>query len=371
MKNTKHFLPFVALAMALASACGGRVERDPIPRPEDTIPVSLMPLRPVGGEAEIVATGMFTTDDETLLGFKNGGVVSAIHVEEGSFVRIGQRLASVQSAELDAKARQAEVALEKAQRDYDRAQKLHRDSVATREQMQNARSALELARQDVQAVAHNVEHLHIASPVSGYVLARLANEGQVVGPGTPVLRVNGAGKGKWMLKVGVGDAQWARIRKGDRATIATDLIPERELRAFVSRKSEALDPAAGTFAVYLEIENPPKGKMASGVFGKARISVRETPKTDGTDNTADRPAWQIPYEALVDASGREAYVFVTTDGRTARRRKILLATVGEDYATVAQGLEDTDAIIVAGSAYLVDGSPISIENGEWTYSIDN
>jgi len=359
MKKTDHFLPLFATAMALASACGGHVDRRQIPRPEDTIPVTLMPLRAVGGESEIVATGMFTTDDETLLGFKNGGVVSAIHVEEGSFVRAGQRLASVQSAELDAKSRQAAVALEKAQRDYDRAQKLFSDSVATREQAQNALSALELARQDARAVAHNVEHLHIVSPVSGYVLARLANEGQVVGPGTPVLRVNGAGKGRWMLKVGVGDAQWIRIRKGDRAAIVTDLLPEGELRAFVARKSEGLDPATGTFAVYLEVENPPKGKMASGVFGRARISVAETPKTNGT---ADRPAWQVPYETLVDASGREAYVFVTTDGRTAQRRKIILATLEEDHATVARGLEDTDAIIVAGSAYLLDGSPIAVDN---------
>lgn len=349
--KTTHILSALLVTMLIAS-CGQGERTSAIPF-EDTIAVTLMPLQKSGSTAVIEATGIFTTDDETLLGFKNGGIISKIHVKEGNAVRKGQRLASVQAAEIDARAGQAQVALEKAERDYERAKKLYLDSVATLEQMQNAKSALEVARQDVQTVTYNQQHLHIISPVSGFVLARLANEGQVVGPGTPVLHVNGAGNGKWMLKVGVSDSQWAIIQPGDEANISTDALPHEYLQAFVSKKSEALDPQSGTFTIYLELRERLNGKLAAGVFGKSTIRTRTN---DMNKN------WRIPFESLIDASGKEGYIFITKDGKTAMKQKITIGNIEKDHVEVTSGLEDVEAIIVSGSPYLTDGATISIKN---------
>lgn len=348
-----HYISYCILALALISSCSGSGERTSAIQVEDTIPVKLMPLQQLGALSAVEATGIFTTDDETLLGFKNGGVISKIYVKEGDAIRKGQRLASVQAVEVDAMAGQANIALEKARRDYERARKLYLDSVATLEQMQNAKSALELAEQDVHAVTYNQQHLHIVSPVTGYVLAKLANEGQVVGPGTPVLQVNGAAKGKWTLKVGVGDAQWAVIQKGDEAMVYTDALPDREIKAIVSKKSEGLDPQSGTFTVYLELQGQTDGKLASGIFGKSKIITK--------GKGEEQHSWQIPYESLVDAHGKEAYVFVTKDGKTAVRQKVILGDIHNDAVTVVKGLEGIESIIVSGSPYLVDGSVIRIK----------
>ncbi|MCT1532989.1 efflux RND transporter periplasmic adaptor subunit [Sphingobacterium daejeonense] len=319
---------------------------------QDTIPVKLMPIDQGSGGTQIEATGVFTTDDETLLSFKNGGVISRITVKEGDAVRKGQVLASVLSSEVDAKAGQARLAVEKARRDYERANKLYRDSVATLEQMQNAKTALDVAQQDLKSVSFNQQYSNIISPVSGYVLAKLANEGQVVGPGTPVLQVNGAGNAKWMLKVGVGDQQWTQIKVGDRAKISTDAMPTDTLEAVVSKKSEGLDPQSGTFAIFLELKQKPSFKLASGIFGKSII----IPTTTRSGNF-----WRIPFSSLLDGNGREGYVFITEDGKTAKKQKVKVASIENDDVLVESGLENAQSLIISGSPYLVDGAPIVIK----------
>ncbi|MFD2598852.1 efflux RND transporter periplasmic adaptor subunit [Sphingobacterium corticis] len=344
---------FSVLSAAILFSCGHAKRESAIPM-EDTIPVTLLSLEQNSSEQMIEATGVFTTDDETVLGFKNGGVIQQIYVKEGDAIRKGQRLASVQATEIDSKAGQASVALEKAERDFRRAERLYKDSVATLEQMQNARSAWELARRDVDAVRYNQDQLHIISPVSGFVLAKLANQGQVVGPGTPVLQVNGAGSHGWKLKVGVSDSQWSKINKGDRAEIETDALSGQTLSAVVSKKSEAMDPNSGTFTIYLDIEDAKSAKLAAGVFGKSKIITTKTEKSGAESG------WQLPYEALVNADGSEAYVFVTRDGKTATKQAIKLGTIGQHTVHVESGLENIQGVIVAGSPYLTEGSAIRV-----------
>jgi len=72
----------------------------------------------------IQASGVFTTEDETYLGFKIGGVVQHVFVKEGDAVKSGQLLASLNLTEIKAQVQQGQILLDKAQRDFDRAKKL-------------------------------------------------------------------------------------------------------------------------------------------------------------------------------------------------------------------------------------------------------
>src|SRR5690606_40940341 len=55
------------------------------------------------------------------------------------------------------------------------------------EQLENAKTAFDAAKQDVQRASYLAGHTAITAPFDGFVLQRPANVGQVVGPGTPVL----------------------------------------------------------------------------------------------------------------------------------------------------------------------------------------
>jgi RND family efflux transporter MFP subunit len=270
-------------------------------------------------------------------------------VKEGDAVKAGQLLASLNLTEIKAQVQQAQIMLEKAKRDHARAKNLYRDSVATLEQYQNAKTGLEIAQEAYNAGAFNQSYAEIRALKSGFVLKKLANDGQVVGPGTPVVLLNGANKGNWVLKVGLSDRDWAATRAGDPAEIMIDAVSDKSFSGTVLAKSEGVDPVTGTLWVSLRVSGAPTAKLAAGLFGKAKITPREKIKS-----------WVIPYDAILDGNATEGYVFVTKDGKTAQKVKIQISSIDHGKVFVSSGLEDAQSLITSGNAYLDAGSAIKI-----------
>lgn len=339
----------IGSVLLLIFACKGRDQREKAIIQQDTIPVKVISLVEEDTDAEIITSGYFTTNDETVLSFKNGGVINRIYVKEGDKITKGQLLATVNPTEIGSQVEQVQLSLQKAQRDYDRASKLFKDSVATLEQLQNAKTALDVAKQQIQSAKFNEGYTAIRATKNGYVLRKLANDGQIVGPGTPVLQINGANESNWILKVGLSDKQWSALKVGDRATITSEALPEQILQAKVSRKSESIDPQSGTFGVELVLNDRQVKGLAAGLFGKASIfpSKKQT-------------SFTIPYDALLDGGENEGYVFITDDHHTAKKVKVQLGTVQKDKIVVIGGLENAISVIISGSAYLTDGSKIKV-----------
>jgi len=345
MKNILSQLSLFAF-LSFLIACGGTKTDDGLNK-EDIIPVRLIPLQQGENANSIQASGVFTTEDETILSFKNGGIVQQITVNEGDHVNKGQLLAKLNMTEVNTGVQQTDLALEKAERDYQRAQQLFKDSVATREQLENAKTARDIAIQQNRAAQFNQNFSEIRANTDGYILKRLVNEGQTVGPGTPVLQVNGAGNTDWKLKVGVSDQQWAALSIGDEAIIESNLSTEK-IKAQVLRKSEGIDPTSGTFTITLKINTDQNLNLASGAF--ARAVIYPSNKTNG---------WNIPYDALLDGNSDQGFVFVTNDKKTAKKVKVKVGTISNNGITVLSGLENSDYLIISGSAYLNDGSKIN------------
>lgn len=350
MMQTYHYYSLGVALLVAVGACSSGTRDSGLPADETTIPVRVQPLATTDTAGTVMATGTFTTDDETALAFRSGGIIQQLRVKEGESFRKGQLLATVEATEINTALEQAQLGREKAERDYHRAKRLYADSVATLEQMENAKTAFDAAKQDVERASYQVGHTAITAPFDGYVLQRPANAGQVVGPGTPVLVVASSAKGGWLLKVGVSDRQWSAIRVGNAATVTTDAIPGKDLWAEVVRKSEGVDPQSGVFNVYLKLSDAPSSPLASGLFGRAAIHLEQA-----------SDVWLIPYEALMDGDGGKAYVFITTDGQTARRVAVEVSAIQRTHAVVTAGLEGGGSLIVSGSPYLRDGSSITIE----------
>lgn len=313
----------------------------------DAIPVKTIELQASPGQKNIELTGQFTTEDEVLVSFKTGGLVQRIYVKEGDAITKGQLLATLQLTEINAQVQQAVIAYEKALRDQQRAERLYKDSVATLEQVQNSKTGLEMAQQQLQAARYNQQHSEIRASANGFVLRKMAAEGQLARPGEPILLLNGAQKGNWILKVAASDRDWALLKKGDRALLTTDALPGKELNGEVVRKSEGLDPATGTFPILIQVNGKDLKGLATGLIGKAKLMT-----------SAATSYWQLPYDALLDGDAEEAFVFVTMDGTTARKQKVKIASISHGSVWISEGLENAREVIVQGNAYLEDGSAI-------------
>lgn len=348
MKNFLTLLSIAGSALLLQACSDSQGKNKKSIIPADQIPVRIMELTKTDAQSTIHASGQFTTDDETNLAFKTGGVIEKIYVKEGDAVSKGQLLATLNLTEINAQVSQARLAWEKATRDYERVSRLYKDSVATLEQFQNAKTGLDVALQQYEAAKFNRTYSEIRALGNGYILKKMANEGQVIQPGTPVFQTNGARNGKWILKVGVSDNEWAAISVNDKVSVHCD-AQDTTFPAFVSRKSESTDPFTGLFTIEITLKESLPNAIASGMFGKAEI----IPSKQSSH-------WTIPYDALLDADAGSGYVFVTDDLKTARKAEVKLAGINPDHVLVSSGLENAKALIISGSAYLRDNSTIRI-----------
>jgi RND family efflux transporter MFP subunit len=258
-------------------------------------------------------------------------------------------VASLDLTEIQAGVRQSKLAYEKALRDHQRAARLYSDSVATLEQFQNSKTAVDIAEQQLNAANFNLAQSQIRATTNGFVLKKFVNPGQLVASGTPILQTNGAASGSWVLKVTLSDQQWSSIQIGDQAQInvaaSTNWIPSK-----VTQKSQSADPVTGTYWVEVTPGSIKELSLASGMFGKARIQPTQAVQ-----------GWEIPYESVLDANGASGYVFVV-DGLKAKKVSVQLGKITPTAVQVVSGLENYTSLIVSGSAYLTDGSTIQVKN---------
>lgn len=333
----------------LLTACGKKEAGSTKTPGLEPIPVQLAKINNVSSNRPVHVGGLLGTENEARLSFKTGGIIQRIHVKSGDAVRRGQLLATLDQTEITVGVNQAQLGFDKAKRDFERAKALHRDSVATLEMLQNAQTGLDFAIQTLEAAKFNQAHSSIHATADGFVLAKLMNEGEMAGPGMPILALSTtSGQSKWVLRAGLSDKEWSLIQPDDSATATLDAYPDRIFRGTVTRKSQGADPYSGAFQVEITIDLQDM-KPAAGLFGQATILPRSQGKY-----------WMLPYEAVLEADGNDAFVFVTNDRKTATKVPVKVAFLDRDKVAISGGLEGFPEVITTGSAYLTDKSPISI-----------
>lgn len=339
---------FVLLGILLIAGCGIKQGDSSTAKSEST-PVTITKIKAADVPGSLHTAGYFTTDDEALLSFKIGGVVKNVFVSEGDRIAKGQLLAELEKTEIEAQVAQAQTGYEKAKRDYERASALYKDSVTSLSQMQDAKTGLEIAQQTLAIAKYNLSYAEIRSQKDGYILRKILNAGQIVGPGMPVLQVNGANNGNWILRTGVSDYDWCSIQLGDKGVIETDINPDAIIGGVVVRKAEAVDPYSGTFIVDIKPMTAKMQGVAAGMFGKATIMLSK--KLHG---------WIIPFDALMDGDKGNGYVFTTTDKKTVKKTLVRIGEIRNEGIIIQSGLENSEYLITTGNAYLQDGSAIIV-----------
>ena len=71
-------------------------------------------------------------------------------------------------------------------------------------------------------------------------------------------------------------------------------------------------------------------------------------------------SWSVPYEAVLDANDNEGFVFITNDNKKAIKQPVIIESFDGNTIRISKGLENAVALIISGSAYLTDNSPITI-----------
>lgn len=338
-------LPAVLLS-ATALACGGAAP----PPIEDkaTIPVRVAAPRLTSAEPPIILTGTLGAKEETPLGFKIGGVVASVSVDEGDRVREGQLLAALSLTEIEASVVAAREGRDKARRDLTRVEALHRDSVATLSQLEDARTGLQVAEAQLRAADFNRKYAEVRSPANGVVLRRQVEVGQLVGPGTPVFVVR-LERGGLVLRAGAADREAVRLSDGMPASVSFDAYAGDSFNGRVERVGVAASPMTGTYEIEISV-NPADRALASGLIGRARIALR-----------AESAAVTVPTESLLEVDGRSASIFVLApDSSRAVRRRVRVLWMNGGVAALTGGVDTTSRVITAGATRLSDSTRVRV-----------
>ena len=155
MKNITTILIFILTATIYQSCTTGNAKDTEQPKPEKVITVKTAAVEKSTKPVGVTATGILGIKDDVKLSFKIGGIIEAVYVKEGDFVKERQILAKLNQTEINAQVRQAEIGLNKSQRDLKRVENLYKDTVATLEQVQDLTTALDVAKSNVEIAKFN------------------------------------------------------------------------------------------------------------------------------------------------------------------------------------------------------------------------
>jgi len=337
--------------------------------------VVLQNAEPVNFQEEIFAVGQLASSEEVKLSFKTGGIIKKIYVREGQKVRKGQLLAELQLDEINAQVQQsvlgvqqaeiniknAQLLLNKAERDFRNVNGLYQDSVATLEQLEDAELQLNNAKNQLQAAEtglsfsqknsdiaqFNQSHSRIIAPANGDILMRLSEANEIVGPGQPLFLFGSKAKAQ-VIRVNVPDKEIIHIELGAKASVAFDAYPDFVFQGKVRSMANRADPYTGTFEVEIEVDADGK-KLLSGFIGQVHIKASQT-----------QALIRIPIDALVSADKHKGFVF-TVRNDTAIKTAVDIYRIEGKNLLLKNGLEKGSSVVVKGAGYLEDQTLVSVQ----------
>jgi RND family efflux transporter MFP subunit len=333
------------------AACSGADEAPQTAQEEQAnkIPVRTVTVSYREQALPINSSGMLTSDAEQRLAFKVGGIIQNILVDEGDYVRPGQVLARLNQTEIAAQVNQAKEAVKKAERDRARVEALYKDSSATLELLENARTGYDIATEGLRIAEFNLQHAEIRAGKGGKVIKKLMNEGEICGPGTPVLVVFETGADDWIVEAFVSDRDWARIQKGMTAEIHLDAYPETTFTGKVKDLAPAADPGNGLYRIEVGIR--PQGKrFAPGLFAQVKINPNQK-----------RKYAILPIEAIMEGDGKKAWVFaLDSDGESVKKVPVVVAYLDGKEAILEQIPGTVSEVISTGAPYLSESKKVQV-----------
>ena len=315
----------------------------------------------VPGESQvgrtITASGALAARRDQPIGVAGeGGRVTAVYVDAGSWVRQGQTLAvidrSVQSqtaAQLAAQVAAARADAALAQNELDRSEALVGRGFVSKADLDRKRAArdaaaarVRVAQAQLGATQAQIGRLSIVAPSSGLILSRSIEVGQIVSPGSGGLFRLAQG-GEMELRANLSQQDLAYVHTGMPASV-TPIGMDRSFSGHVWQIAPVIDPQSRQGEVRIAIPYDPA--IRPGGFAEASISAGST------------TAPLLPQSAVLsDEKGN--YVYIVNDKNEIERRAIKVGTVDDQGVSIAEGLTGKEAVVVSAGPFLNPGQKVA------------
>ncbi|MGI9067988.1 MAG: efflux RND transporter periplasmic adaptor subunit [Pyrinomonadaceae bacterium] len=292
-----------------------------------------------------------------------GGILRRVAAELGQSVSRGQTMAVVFSNEL-AMAQSSYLAvladLEEHHEHHRRTIRLLEIGAASREEFEQATTKLKtseaevasqrqkllllgLSQQQVSGLKSSSQinsEVSLPAPVTGSVIARSANPGEVVEANKEILRIADLSS-VWVVGQ-VYEKDLGRIRIGSGASITTEAYPGRVFRGQVSYVDPTLDTATRTAQVRVELANPGQ-QLKIGMYVNVAFAT-----VGGAESTAPT----VPKAAVQNINNQQVVFVATKEPNVFVMRPVRLGPEVNGRYPVLEGLAAGDRIVTEGSFLL-------------------
>jgi len=278
-----------------------------------------------------------------VLSSKVMGRVSYLGVQDGDQVSSGKLLIRIDSGEIAAQAAQAQAAYNNAKLQYDRIKNLYDAKASTQMEMDQATLGLATAQAGLTAAKAMESYTVITAPISGQVVEKRINLGEMALPGQPLLKLEDSRNLR--LEVTVREQDILHIQPGKDVKVLIDAMPGREFAAKVSQVVSASDVRTHSFIV--KVDMPAVKGLITGMYGKALFRIGR------------REAIVVPRSAVVEMSGISGVYVVNAEG-TAVFQMVQLGETQGNAVEVVSGLKKGDRIISDKHLGRIEGKKIVV-----------
>jgi RND family efflux transporter MFP subunit len=356
-------------------------------------------VRQVERASVVRVGGTVEAYESSEIGFQVAGRVRRMAVEEGQRVSAGQLIAELDPADYqfgaDASAgeaaaaravadkahagarkqelEQARAAWEQADDEYRRMKTLfERKSLApndfkkiearwkvTRETYDQAREGAR--REDISAAdakAHQaqagsrasdkkVADTKLRAPIEGVIARRLADTGEMVAAGMPVVSVMKLNPAR--VRVGVPESEIGKVRIGRPARIWIPSMAGRVFTGHVELLGYAAEPASRTFAIRLLVRNP-QLELRAGMIAEAEI-----------EGDSREQVLSLPGEAVERDPQGATFVWVySADKGCVYARRVEVGRGVSDEVEITRGVQSGERVVIAGGQKLREGARVEV-----------
>jgi len=348
MKTKICNMTMIALISLATSACSnGAADAVKAPPEKKIIRVRVWKVKPQTFVQKLTLTASAKAGREVTIASESPGRVVGVNFDKGDKVIRGQVLIRLDDATLKAKIAMATVDKDLAELEYRKQKTLSDHGAGISEfQLEQSRLRLEAAKARLGELGAELDKLTIKSPITGVILSRGTEPGEIVSPGAPLAR--SAELRPIKVVTGAPELAIADFYMGKEALITFDAYPGKNFAGKITFLSLEINPRTRTFDCEIELAN--KDMM---ILPEMSAKVAFTRKTLPGSIL-------IPQTSVLELADGHA-VFVVDENNIAHQRRIELVDSADEKALVSSGLAEGDALVILGHRKLIDGDTVRIE----------
>ena len=329
------------------------------------IKFELVRNEPASGNVATTSTGVVKANSyhESPVVSLLTGIVREVNVELGQHVKKDQELALIFSDELGlAQTRYlaAVAMLDEHHKHHRRTTSLVEVGAASREELEQATTKLRSSELEVASLRQRLVLLGLSSaringlnasipvrsdvdlvaPISGTVISRSINPGEIVQANTEVLRLADLSS-VWVIAQ-VYEKDLASIRVGSTASVTSSAYPGRALRGKITYVDPNLDPATRTAQVRIEMANPGE-KLKIGMYVDVSL---------GTNRASTLTVPFVPAIAVQNLNNQQIVFVATAAPGVYLLRSVRIGAESNGRVPVLEGLTAGERVVTEGSFLL-------------------